>query len=525
MQPGRQDDLNNLLQQELYQLLLYHYYRTKRIKLDELEYMLDYFGKTLPIPSWYKPLEQENTEMSSVIIQRAEGKSFDDKYLDIAMGERDGYFGYAFVDEGEIKYGEMPLSNKAEVKEEISTTPNHPLVITLAKDVATEESKQPFVTLTKEDNTPLCVVFMDGDLQGFGSPESSHSMAWTAHQQYLMPKILEYFTDCGEDLDKTYEKLNRANTKSEILNNCFPGTLANGNVVILFANGKYLSFFKGDKHKKYEWGETSLAFGYESKPISSEIAKKAIGLGAHSKTNKTSVPTSGSGKASSTADPGKDKKPNTAIAAAMDKAEEKKGSLDYIIKPPHDKFGSVQSLEEWFQKFAHPEDKLSSAELNEYKGQAHKFKGVRVKPTLSNAAFNTLMQKGFFLMAESQDKPAKKETKAELVVPLIIIPKPELERAEKFNDKLIKIQQDDGSGMIYKPETIVEYMTKKSLPSATDQLGYAMGLDEFEGYYEIWDDIIKNPVTTKAILIQYMLERHRDKQEMKKITQNIRKAV
>lgn len=515
MQPGRQDDLNNLLQQELYQLLLYHYYRTKRIKLDELEYMLDYFGKTLPIPSWYKPLEQENTEMSSVIVQRAEGKAFDDQYLDIAMGERDEYFGYAFVDEGEIKYGEMSLENKTEVKEEISTTPNHPLIITLAKDVATEESKQPFVTLSKEDSTPLCVVFMDGDLQGFGSPESSHSMAWSAHQQYLMPKILEYFTDCGEDLDKTFEKLNRANTKSEILNNCFPGTLANGNVVILFSNGKCLSLFKGDKYKKYEWGATSLSFGYEAKPVA--VASEAIkkGLGAHSKTNKASVPEVKK----------EEKKPATAISAAMDKAEDKKANLDYIIRPPHDKFGSVQSLEEWFQKFAHPEDKLSSAELNEYKGQAHKFKGVRVKPTLSNAAFNLLMQKGFFLMAESQDKPVKKETKSELIVPVIIIPKPELEKAERFNDKLIKIKQDDGSGMIYKPETIVEYMKKKALPSATDQLGYQMGLDEFEGYYEIWDDIIKNPVTTKAILIQYMLERHKDKQALKQITQNIKKAM
>ena len=459
--------------------------------------------------------------MSSVIVQRAEGKAFDEKYLDIAMGERDEYFGYAFVDEGEIKYGEMSLSNKTEVKEEISTTSNHPLILILAKDVSTEESKQPFITLTKEDTTPLCVTFIDGDLQGFGSPESSHSMAWAAHQQYLMPKILEYFTDCGEDLDKTYEKLNRANTKSEILNNCFPGMLANGTVVILFSNGKCLSFYKGEKHKKYEWGETSLAFGYEAKPV--EPAKPK-GLGAHSKTSvKASVPPTGSGRADPKTDPGK---PSTAIEDAMKTAEGRKTNLEHMIVPPPTAFNSNMDLEKFYRSFANPEDLPSSEEFNKMKSSKQGIP-VKIKSSLSNDAFNKLLGLNKFLLAPTGSKPPeKKDTKTDITVPIIIIPEKELEHTSKFIDKLMKIREDDGSGLIYKPETIIKFSQENKHISATDQLGYQMGLDEFEGYYEIWDDLIKNnPVTTKAILVQYMLERYKDKQALKQVIQNTKKAM
>lgn len=510
---GRQEELKEHLEDDIVRLLCYRSIQGQ-ITQEELEWMVKLLSSILSLPNKLVTHQKQETDtMAAVIVQGAEGMAFDEKYLDIAMGERDEYMGYAFVDEGEIKYGEMSLQNKSEVKEEIATTTNHPLILMFAKDLPTEESKQPFITLTKEDTTPLCVTFMDGDLQGFGSPESAHSMAWAAHQQYLMPKIIEYFTDCGEDLNKTYEKLNRAHTKSEILNNCFPGTLANGNVVILFSNGKCLSFYKGDKHKKYEWGETSLAFGYEAKPV--EPAKPK-GLGAHSKTNtKSSVPEVKK----------EDKKPDTAIADAMRTAEGRKTNLNHMIVPPPTAFNSNMDLEKFYRSFANPEDLPSSEEFNKMKASKQGIP-VKVKSSLSNDSFNKLLSLGKFLLAPTDSKPPeKKDTKTNLTIPIIIIPKNELEYFKKLGDKIMQIKEDDGSGLIYKPETIIKLAEANKHISATDQLGYQMGLDEFEGNYEIWDDYIKNPVATKAILVQYMLERYKDKQALKQVVSNTKKAM
>lgn len=458
--------------------------------------------------------------MSSVIVQRAEGKAFDEKYLDIAMGERDEYMGYAFVDEGEIKYGEMPLENKTEAKEEIATTENYPLILTFAKDVPTDESKQPFVTLSKDDGTPAVVTFIEGDTKATQFENQSHSKEFCYHQEILAPKLIEMLGLFNDDLGKLYEYLNKPSTKLEMVSTAFPGgSDTRGEILILFTDGKTINMSKGDRHKKYEWGETSFAFGYEAKPV--EAPKKITGLGAHSKTNKTSVPMSGSGKANSIADPDKDKKPNTAIADAMKTAEDRKTNLDYMIVPPPHIFTSIQALEGWYTSFGDPASKPTNEEFVKMKGNAHLAIPIKVKPTLSNSAFNKLLSLNKFLLAPAGGKPAeKKDTETKLTVPIIIIPKNELERVQKVGDKVMKAKEDDGSGLIYKPDTILKYAKENKHISATDQVGYQMGLDEFEGYYEIWDEYIPNHTFIKALLVQYMLERHKDKQALQQVLKN-----
>lgn len=485
---GRQQELYELLEDNLWKLLCYHYFRTKQITMGELEWMVSIFGKSFPLPTWITGKTQETKEMSAnsqVIVQRYEGKTIDEEFLKIVATERDEYCGFASPDkDGTVSISHMSGGEESLVSDIKSFMKDNEdyAIWCFGRGASTDESQQPFTTLTNDKGECICATFIDGDLQGFGAPETSHSIAFAAHQEYLMPKIIDIFTANGEDIEKTFAKLNSNYVKKEIINNLFPGQeeKTSGEVLILFGNGKFISALKGDKHKKYEWGETSSALGFESKAT---VPEKTSKFGKKTTATKTA---------------------ETAISAAMTAAVEKKKTddVEYLIVPPAFRHSSNQSLEEWYSRYGDETQKPSAEQFNEMKGAAHKAIPVKLKKQIANnpgSVKNLVDNKTIVLF--NKDKATVAETKPD--IPILIIPKGERENLEKEFWKKIAAGEKD---LTVKPEDLVAFLKDK--PTASNQLGRQMGVREFETFSpKAWEEILRlAPKTIVAIVQEQQVE-------------------
>lgn len=444
---------------------------------------------------------------SIAIVQRNEGKTINDEFLGIVATERSEYMGYASAEDGEITIdhrdgGEESLLNDIRDTMKASTAQ---FILAFGRGVSLEEDRQPFKTLTDEAGNPICVAFIEGDFQGFEPVESSHSTSSICHTEYLCPKVMDIFTGCGEDLDKTIEKLNSAMVRREITNMCFPATDARGEILLLFANGKKVSFVKGDSHRKYEWGETSLSFGYEWKPDVVENPNKAKGI-------------LGKPKSTVVADNKSSSKSTTAIAAAVDDA---KKDLNFMIVPPPHRCQSAKDLGSWYD--AYTVGKPNGWERG-FK-QADKAVSAKVKTSITNKGFNILLEKGQIFLAPDSSKSSKSSVSSptELKIPITIIPAAELDKMKRtIFPKMVKAY-DDSSNLIIPPEKLAEFLKDK--PKATEQLGIG-GLVEFDNYS---DDALRLlmkevPETVLAILSQYRLENWQMRKALSDAT-DIKKAM
>ena len=476
----RQKELKQWFEDDFVSLLTYAYVNG-HIKLSEMEWMFEWVSNGFRLPSLAQHLDHKEVPVAyeSSIVQRNEGKTIPDEFLNIAVKTNDQYIGYAILEDNELSIGQT--KELEDVKESL-LKPDY-FVISFAKGANTEESKQPFNTLQNEGGNCICASFIEGDCQGFGSPESSHSIQWAVHQEYLMPKIIDIFTDCEENVANTVEKLNRAITKHEIANNCFPGVSARGEILIIFGNKQIINIVKGNKHKEYEWGVVSQSFAYEEKKTSEPIK---TGLGSKG----AIVP----------------KPPTTAIAAAMTKAVDKvdasKTNLSHLIIPPIHRLSSFKDAKSFYKTYCDPIP--SDIELELTVKNKIPIAG-RIKPIISSVIFDTLInQKKIFLAPEGSLLPAA--TNIEPDIPIVIIPQIEREKMFKSIQPKILRALDDKSTWIVPPDKLVTFLSK--IPSATEQLGLKMGLDEFENYWEIWDLMIKEcPRIIRSILDQYRNER------------------
>ena len=524
---GRQEELTNALVDTFSSYLGTHIQDINRrltlgkVSPEELEWMSN---KTVDM---FLTSEEEFSTMSgNALVVKAAGKLMDDEYLKIAAGERDGYLAFAFAEGGAITSGNMIKEEsktnnlKTDVEETSEEKKDIAVHLMFAGEVDTEESKQPFETLTDDEGRALAVTFIEGTTQDFGDVESPHSKEWRAHQHYLTPKILKIYNNHGQDLEKTVNELKELFTKNEMLSSVFPGTEKDtrGEITILFQDGQSINMVKGDRHKKYEWGETSLAFGYEAKAINPEKTE-AVKSGLLGKA-KTSVPVTG--KATSTVVEGsKLIKPDTAVAEAFDRA---KVCLPYMVIPPKHRLSSNQSAESWYTSYADPTYGMpSSKEINEMKNNQEKAVAVRIKPTINEKSFRDLIQKNMIVQAPNQaaSKPATEAKKDEIIVPTLIVPKKELEQFKLLQAKVTK----EPGVMVFKPDAIIEASVNSKLIAATDQLGLP-GLSSFHGWYEAFGELVRtDPVAAQALLVQFSTQHYLDQQAIEAATKQIKKAM
>lgn len=482
----------------------------KEITPEERTWMFDWVSRRLGLPNLpsmltNRRIKKENATMAhqGSIVQRHEGKTIPDDFLTIASGTDDQYLGYALPGDGDLDIGQMEGDYLTDIKETMSEN-TYAFTVIFAKGADTEESKQPFNTLQNEGGNCICASFIEGDLQGFGAPETSHSIEFAAHQEYLGPKIIDIFTSNDEDLTKTVEKLNTPFVKREIMNACFPTPDGRGEILIVFANGQRVSIVKGDKHKKYEWGEVSQSYAYEGKAVETKPAEVKRGLGSK-KTDMKVDPKSLPDKTP--------EKTDTAIAAALKNAEDNsKKNLDYMVVPPTHRLSSIKDAQAWYRVYSDTMPDDSDIQIMVTTKQPI---AVKIKGAVSNNVFNRFLQdKKLMLAADKGKAPAATKSEAAVVVPVSIIPETERENLMKnFLPKMVKAFKnfDDGSRLIVPPEKILSYMRDK--PVATMQLGIDKGLDEFENYSDEAFRMLGKmaPDALAALCSEYRLDRIKNK--------------
>lgn len=459
---------------------------------------------------------------SVAIVQRNEGKTITDEFLGIVATERDEYMGFAMADGGELILDSRDGGEESVIIDIKDTMKNSTaFILCFGKGVQLEEDRQPFKTLTDETGKPICVAFIEGDFQGFEPTESSHSVSSVCHSEYLCPKVMDIFTTCGEDIDKTIEKLNSALVRREIMNTCFSAADARGEIVLLFANGKKINFFKGDKHKKFDWGETSLAFAYEEKSTAIVTPSKARGPLGKPQTSGSPNSKQDLGKATSTVVEGNKliAASSTAMGAAI---EDAKNNLDFMIVPPPHRCQSAKDLGSWYD--AYTVGKPNGWERG-FKA-ADKTVPAKVKAAITNKTFNTLLEKKQIFLAPDKSKKTSGKTEAtlpDITVPITIIPAKELDMMKNTIFPRMVKAYDDNSNLIISPEKLAEYLKDK--PKATEQLGIG-GLVEFDNYSDDAFRLLQKdaPETVLAILSQYRLENWQLRQAVKEVVE-IKKAM
>lgn len=498
-----------------------------RLSQAERELMFGWMDKLKLQLNLSNILGQENGKMAyqATIVQKLEDQKVPEEFVNLAAGTNDGFIGYAFVEDGELQTGTLDGGEQESLttlKETMDAMSMH-MSFTFAKGADSDESKQPFNTLQDARGNCICATFIEGELQGFDAPESSHSVEHNAHQQYMAPKLLDIYQSCNEDIGKVVEKLNSNFTKREILANCFSTTTARGEILLVFANGQTVNIVKGDKHQKYGWGEVSQALGYGGKAIEEKVEppkKNLLGKGGSKPADKPvlSLP-----KATSTVEEGKKLTQPTAISAAIDDA---KDNLEYMIIPPAIRFDSFKNLQTWYKAFGHKDQQPSDDQINEMVKKPHTAIAVKVKSDMKNKGFNIFLEKNTILMTDSKAKaPAatKPETK---ITPAILSAADRETFNETIMPKMVKALQnyDDGSRLVLPPERMSEFLKDK--PLLTEQLGLQEGLDQFNSWSaEAFEQLAtKLPFAAGMLMQQLVYDRMKTSMALKEATK-IKKAM
>lgn len=132
-----------------------------------------------------------------------------------------------------------------------------------------ESDLQPFVLLSQKMSRPdrealdipLIALLMEGDFSRYYYKETGHVDAWNVSEKFFKPKVEQLWRLTNGNLDKVYEELSADHVKDEV-GNVFT---TNGNIVLVFANGKDIKYEKSDTCRQFEWGWVSNTYGWGKK--------------------------------------------------------------------------------------------------------------------------------------------------------------------------------------------------------------------------------------------------------------------
>jgi hypothetical protein len=440
----------------------------------------------------------------AAIVQRLEGKTIDDKYLELVATEYGEYIAFIGMDgdvltTAHLEGGEEgSLQNIKDTMAESTT----PFTLLFGKG-CTEEDRQPYMIMKIDNLSPLCGLILEGNFSGFGQMESTHPDEWYVSQQYILPKLTRLAKDYDENEAKIVEYLQDKFNQDEMLKSICPLPGARCEILFIFSNGQTVNMIKGDLHKRYDWGEVSQALTYNPTGQSTTLERRKGSLLSGTKTvpiipqkpNEPSVPVT---------KPGKD----TAISAALNKAEAKNDDDRPYILPPGRRCQSAKDLgdfymhncgycpEGWDAAVKHPDKALPG----------------RVKKALWNDQdrFDQAVSKGTFLLVKGDKAPAKIDAPAP--INRMVLLATEREAVEKvFKPKLIKATIDDGSNLVADPVKLAEDL--KDNPLFTQMAGFKDGLDEFEKYSSEAFLLLcrTEPKAAALLLSQYRLDRWANK--------------
>lgn len=121
----------------------------------------------------------------------------------------------------------------------------------------------PYPLVVDKDGKPLLLAFLDGDCSSFHQKDSAYPDVYHAVEKDLRPRMQEWYSDFGGDLDKLVENLSKSTTKRGDLERLFT---KKGALLLYGANDKFLFFHSREKndYADFPWGCTSNSYGFGS---------------------------------------------------------------------------------------------------------------------------------------------------------------------------------------------------------------------------------------------------------------------
>lgn len=216
-----------------------------------------------------------STVSRTCLIYSNKGNLPPEDYLARAAAKYNSWYGFAFVQDGEIMYDMAAESATADgIKrflqtEEIKGVDKIVILgkeansVTLDPKDSNHPNIQPIILIEDGEGDaaiPKCLVFIDGEFPGLEMNTAPEGRPYLFCGQYLNPKIQEKWEDSGGDVAKFLEKIKRPVFQTDIENYDKEISVA----VLCPGDGGFVYFAAKDSHD-YPWGFTNDTCGWEDK--------------------------------------------------------------------------------------------------------------------------------------------------------------------------------------------------------------------------------------------------------------------
>lgn len=235
-------------------------------------------------------------EFLGTIVERRDGASIPDAYLEIVLDKRPSCLGAAMVKDGAIQIAQAPAAVEIEdLKKTMGEgMPRTTYFFGKYPTDFIEELLQPFHLLKDEQDQVTLVAFLEGDFSKFALAGSDHSNEFFCVQNYLIPKVQQMYRLVDGNMAKLVEELKQPITYREVGSQTF--STGDGTIVLVASVGDPIVITKNEKKREFPWGWTSDTLGYteavEHKPDEKPVEeKKGFKFGIPS-LGKASVPAS-----------------------------------------------------------------------------------------------------------------------------------------------------------------------------------------------------------------------------------------
>jgi len=217
-----------------------------------------------------------------VIVTQLTGKQIPKQYLEYAIANRTGYIGVAIPDTK--KGGVMHISGSQFGLDDVLSSQqdckDDPQVWYFARhdEDLNHDDMQPHVLLRSAGNEPLICCFLAGEYEpDFTHKESKHTNDFFVVQEYLIGKVAQVYTQCGNNLGLTVKELKQPTLFKEILRTCRKSAESPMQITMIAAEGSVWSY-STMQPSTFEWGSATEAFGFTEKASDPPPAEKKSGM-------------------------------------------------------------------------------------------------------------------------------------------------------------------------------------------------------------------------------------------------------
>lgn len=117
-----------------------------------------------------------------------------------------------------------------------------------------ENSVQPFQTVVEEDDTVVCVAFLDGNFDARIPEGTNESGEFVTHEEYIKDALKRVYKASGKSVDEFMQEVSTDPSIPKTMKLLYEGR---GNILILAQNGEHVMFGDNALLTTFDWGGIS----------------------------------------------------------------------------------------------------------------------------------------------------------------------------------------------------------------------------------------------------------------------------